>query len=124
MSFPDMTDLSNAYVLCSCTGECHRSCTVCRSPSWQLEGCVKELWLKHVGPLAAGTYPRTSTSWGEGGPEITVPPHIPHFDVFPHHRRTDAIEKWIDLMDQEVGLEPWQAKLIRWILRGSKDNIG
>lgn len=158
MSFPDITELSNAFTLCTCGDYCTRTCTVCQSVSWRHKPCVKQIWNEHTmsdeGKAAAKRFDDMVSSDDEststliplpepyyvtlysnpGKPVATVPvnpdgtvtyivppepPPIPYFDEFPHSQRTDAIEKWIDYMDAEVGLEPWQANLIRWMLDGS-----
>jgi hypothetical protein len=49
MSYPDINDLSTAYTLCTCgTSVCSRACTVCQSPTWYTQGCVKALYLNET----------------------------------------------------------------------------
>ena len=78
----DISDLSNAYVLCSCRCGCSAQCVICNSPTWSNHACVQQLWAERD----------------------RRPPHIPRFDVSPHMLRTKAIEEWIDLIDAEIGL--------------------
>lgn len=137
MSTPDITDLSVAYTLCCCGDVCVRNCTVCNSPTWYTQGCVKPLYLnafpgagykigdripissivRHV--KAVGVV--TQASIGEApGPDGMICGNgcdaWSVMDTCPRHGTRPA-EKYLDMMENDgYPLQPWQAQAIRAIM--------
>lgn len=139
MSFPDITELSNAFVLCTCTGTlCSTQCHVCYSPTWESYACVQQLWREHgsskAGKAAAQRFNDAVTEQGRGapGPGDAVPlGHIlatrPIMGyVTPQHEPTpdDKIEQCIDWMEEQgMPLVPWQANAFRAIMKHQAGGI-
>lgn len=107
MSYPDITELSNAFTLCTCGSVCSRACTVCMAVTWEKGPCVKQLWAWH-----ADTTDRTKCPHGYGvrqGP-------CPVCDV-PVLTDAEIVECAIDFTKKlGMHMEPWQAAALRAIL--------
>lgn len=145
---PNSEELTTAYSMCICNGECSRSCTVCQSPTWQAEDeCVKVLWAKHFQPRYATLMSDENTPASRPVPVnpdgtavfkpgdmvplahlVTqhkqigiVPGALPSYQR-PATTREEAIERFIDQTEEQFGaLQPWQARLLREILKGDGD---
>lgn len=141
MSTPDINDLAVAYTLCCCGDVCSRSCTICQSPTWAVQGCVKALYLNAFGesrdpvryrvgdrvPIsdivrhvqAVGVVTQAST-WEAPGPDgVVCGNHCDAWsidDTCPRHGSRPA-ERFIDMMEESgYPLQPWQAQAIRAIM--------
>lgn len=113
MSYPDITELSNAWTLCICPESgCSRACTVCSSVTWAKGPCVKLRWAEHAasdaGKAAAQRFNATLRDprvvW-QGGKEPAPPSDA------------EIVERIIDFAEAlGMYLEPWQAAALRAIL--------
>jgi hypothetical protein len=131
MSYPDINDLSTAYTLCTCgTSVCSRACTVCQSPTWYTQGCVKALYLNETelpyrpgdtvalsdavryvsamdGDRVVATAPVNPDGTPAGIPEQQRPADSPE----------ELVERAIDWMEEQgTPLLPWQAAAFRAIM--------
>lgn len=106
MSYPDLTELSNAYTLCTCSIVCSRACTVCASTTWEKGPCVKQLWAEHETERLRRSMPGPTprVTW-KGGKEPDV------------LSDAEIVERTIDFVEQlGMYMEPWQAAALRAIL--------
>lgn len=138
MSFPDITELSNAFVLCTCGQVCTRQCAVCSSPTWEHGACVRQLWAEHASSKAGKAAAQRFNDMIEKGDEPVYKPgdrvslaevmqRMPiRGYVAPQQEPTDddKIEQCIDWMEEQgMPLVPWQANAFRAIMKHQAGGI-
>lgn len=127
MSYPDITELSNAFTLCTCNGTlCSTQCRVCYSPQWVNHACVQQLWHMHAssdaGKAAAQRFKdmieKDKTQYKpKPGDVVRLPvmERLRHTEPLPDD---DKIEQCIDWMEEQgMPLQPWQANAFRAIMK-------
>jgi hypothetical protein len=107
----DITELSNAYVLCTCSAVCTRACLICSSVTWEKGPCVKQLWVWHgnaEAEHAATQRFRNSMSV----PVADIPPL--RESLSDEEKRVEQMIDWME--DNGIPLQPWQAMAFRAIM--------
>lgn len=119
MSYPDITELSNAYTLCLCPENgCARSCTVCSATTWEKGPCVRQLWNAHA---ASDTGKAAARSFDEMVREVGAVSYVPEPLITDRAAEVlsdaEIVERTIDFTEaMGMYLEPWQAAALRAIL--------
>jgi hypothetical protein len=146
MSFPDINDLSTAYTLCICPEQgCNRQCSVCNSPTWRDNGCVRAQFdalpykptdtaalsdvVRNVSAMDGDRVVATAPVNPDGTATFTLedigkmsahmvgtPAGIPT-QTRPADSPEELIERAIDWMEEQgTPLLPWQAAAFRAIM--------
>jgi hypothetical protein len=135
MSFPDINDLSTAYTLCICPEQaCNRQCSVCQSPTWREQGCVRAQFdalpykpTRYVSAMDGDRVVATAPVNPDGTATFTLedmgrmaavgtPAGVPK-QQRPADSPEELIERAIDwLEEQGTPLLPWQAAAFRAIM--------
>jgi pyruvate-formate lyase-activating enzyme len=135
MSFPDINDLSTAFTLCICPEQgCNRQCSVCQSPTWREQGCVRVQFeelpyrpTRYVSAMDGDRVVATAPVNPDGTATFTLadmgrmaafgtPAGVPK-QQRPADSPEELVERAIDWMEEQgTPLLPWQAVAFRAIM--------
>jgi hypothetical protein len=106
MSYPDINDLSTAYTLCQCGSVCSHHCTVCQSPTWREQGCVRRQF--EMAPVAQ-VMANMPIARPAGLVREETNPQLP-----PDPDKVEEVIDWCE--ENDIPLQPWQAQALRALL--------